>query len=293
MSAVMLIRIAIVISVMLMVVALGLRTEPGESTYLLNRPSLLARSLIAMNVIMPMIALLLVTSFDLKTPVKVALVALAISPLPPFLPAKRLNLTSHGYIYGIVVATAICSVILVPLTVWLLSWHYHSQHIAVMKVLLVVIVTVLAPLSIGLFIRRNWPARADHLAAILSKLGMGLLILSCIPVIVMLWQTLRSLIGDGTLAAAAVLSGSGLLVGHLMAGSDPQKRTVLALATASRHPGVALVAGISASAQAPRLVTAAVLLAFLVSLIVSAPYAAWRKRVDAATAAADVLARSS
>ena len=43
---------------------------------------------------------------------------------------------------------------------------------------------------------------------------------------------------------------------------------------------IALVAGISASAQTPRLVTAAVLLAFVVSVIVSAPYAAWRKRVD-------------
>jgi hypothetical protein len=41
------------------------------------------------------------------------------------------------------------------------------------------------------------------------------------------------------------------------------------------------VAGIGASAQTPRLITAAVLMAFLLSMIVSAPYAAWRKRVHA------------
>ena len=284
MDAALLIRIALVISVVLIVIALGLRSTPADATYVLSRPRLLVRSLVAMNVIMPLIAVLLVNSFNLKTPVEVALVALAISPLPPFLPAKRLNLTSHSYIYGIVVAAAVCSIALVPFTVWLLSLYYHSQRIAIVKVLLVVAVTVLVPLAIGLFIHRTWPARADHLAALLTKIGMGLVILALVPVLVMEWPTLRSLVGDGTLAAAAVLSGIGLFVGHMLAGSDPEKQTVLALATASRHPGVAVVAGISASVQAPRLVTAAVLLAFLVSMLVSAPYVNWRRRVHAAAA---------
>jgi BASS family bile acid:Na+ symporter len=278
----MLIRIAIVISVMLIVVALGLRYVLGDAAYLLHRPSLLVRSLLAMNVIMPLIAVWLVSSFDFKTPVKIALVALAISPLPPFLPGKRLKLTSHGYIYGIVVAAAVCSVVLVPVTASLLSAHFHTQHVGAIKVFLVVVITVLAPLFIGLFIQRIRPTRAPGLAATLYKLGMGLLIAACIPVLVMEWPTIRSLFGDGTVVAATVLSGLGLLVGHLLGGPDPENRTVLALATASRHPGVALVAGISASAQAPRLVTAAVLLAFVVSMIVSAPYGAWRKRVHAA-----------
>src|SRR5215469_12957535 len=281
MNAESILRIAIVISVVLIVIALGLRSTLADATYVLDRPRLLVRSLVAMNVIMPLIALLLVNSFALKTPVEVALVALAISPLPPFLPAKHLGLTSHGYIYGIVVAAAVCSVVLVPFTVWLLSLYYHSQHIAIVKVLLVVAVTGLEPVAIGLFIHRTWPARASHLATLLHRIGMGLVVLACVPVLVMEWPTIRSLVGDGTLVAAAVLSGIGLFVGHLMAGNDPEKQTVLALATASRHPGVALVAGISASTQAPQLIPAAVLLAFVVSVVVSAPYAAWRKRVHA------------
>jgi len=234
-----------------------------------------------MNVIMPLIAVWLVSSFDFKTPVKIALVALAISPLPPFLPGKRLKLTSHGYIYGIVVTAAVCSVVLVPVTASLLSAHFHTQHVGAIKVFLVVVITVLAPLIIGLFIQRIRPTQAPGLAAILYKAGMGLLIVACIPVLILEWPTIRSLFGDGTVVAMTVLSGLGLLIGHLLGGPDAENRTVLALATASRHPGVALVAGISASAQAPRLVTAAVLLAFVVSVVVSAPYAAWRKRVHA------------
>ena len=282
MDPAMVIRIAIVISVMLIVVALGLRCALADAAYLLEKPSLLVRSLVAMNVIMPLLALWLVSSFDLKTPVKVALVALAISPLPPFLPGKRLKLTSRGYIYGIVVAAAVCSVVLVPATASLLSAHFHTKHVSAVKVLLVVVVTVLAPLSIGLFIQRIRPTQAPALAAVLSRVGTALLLVACVPVLVMEWPTIRSLVGDGTLVAAIVLSSLGLLVGHVLGGPDPENRTVLALATASRHPGVALVAAISASVQAPRLVTAAVLLAFVVSMVVSAPYAAWRKRVHAA-----------
>jgi BASS family bile acid:Na+ symporter len=282
MDLAMLIRIAIVISVMLIVVALGLRCALADTAYLLRRPSLLVRSLVAMNIIMPLAAVWLVSSFDLKTPIKVALVALAISPLPPFLPGKRLKLTSHGYIYGIVVAAAVCSVVLVPITASLLAAHFHTQHVGAVKVFLVIVITVIAPLYLGLFIQRKRTTRAPALAAILYKAGMGLLVVACIPVLVMEWPTIRSLFGDGTVVAAVLLSGLGLLVGHLLGGPDPQNRTVLALATASRHPGVALVAGISASAQSPRLITAAVLFAFVVSMIVTVPYAAWRRRVHAA-----------
>jgi BASS family bile acid:Na+ symporter len=277
----MLTRIAILISVVLIGIALGLRYATADAGYLLQRPGLLARSLVAMNLIMPMVAVAIVSSFDFKTPVQVALIALSVSPLPPVLPGKRLNLRSHGYIYGIVVAAAVCSVVLVPLAASLLSTHFHTQHVSAVKVFIVVLLTVLAPLLIGIALQRIGASRASGLAAVLSKIGTVLLGVACIPVLVMEWPTIRSLFGDGTVVAAIVLSSLGLLVGHLLGGPDPQNRTVLALATASRHPGVALLAGIGASAQTPRLITAAVLLAFVLSMIVSAPYAAWRKRVHA------------
>lgn len=274
-----LIRIAILSSVVLIGIALGLRYPLADAGYLRHKPGLLVRSLVAMNLIMPLVALWLVLSFELKIPVKVALVALALSPLPPLLPGKRLNLTSHAYVYGIVVTAALCSVVLVPVAALLLGAHFHTQHVSPAKVFLVVVLTVLAPLAIGIFIQRVRAAPVPRLAAILSKVGTALLVVASISFLVMEWPTIRSLFGDGTVVAAIVLSGLGLLVGHLLGGPDPQNRTVLALATASRHPGVAMVAGISASVEAPRLVTAAVLLALVASVVVTAPYAAWRKRV--------------
>jgi len=276
-----LIRIVIVISVMLIVVALGLRYTPSDAGYLLHRRGLLLRSLIAMNVALPVIAIWIVTSFDLRTPVKVALVALAASPLPPLLPGKQLNLSSQGYVYGVVVAAAVCSIFLLPATAAILALRFHTRQVSVPKVFLVVAVTVLVPLGIGLFTQWMRPTGHKRLAEILSKSGIVLLGGACVPAIIMEWPTMRSLLGDGTAVVAVILSAIGLLVGHILGGPDPENRTVLALATASRHPGVAMVAA-SASFQPQRLVTAAVLLTFIASLITSVPYAAWRKRVHAA-----------
>jgi BASS family bile acid:Na+ symporter len=78
-----LVRIAIVISVMLIGVSLGLRYVVSEEGYLLHRPGLLVRSLVAMNIVIPLITVWLVTSFDLKTPVRVALVAWRSHPCHP------------------------------------------------------------------------------------------------------------------------------------------------------------------------------------------------------------------
>ena len=54
----------------------------------LRRPGLLARSLLAVLVVAPALAIALVWVFDLNREVAIALVALSISPLPPLLPSR-------------------------------------------------------------------------------------------------------------------------------------------------------------------------------------------------------------
>src|SRR5262245_57816837 len=85
---------AIVVSIFLMMFALGLKSAPGDATGLLRHPRLLVRSLVAMYLVMPLIVIVMVASFELRHEVKVALVALALSPVPPFLPDKQLKLVT-------------------------------------------------------------------------------------------------------------------------------------------------------------------------------------------------------
>ena len=71
------------------------------------------------------------------------------------------------------------------------------------------------------------------------------------------------------------------IVGHVLGSEEQGHRQVLALSTATRHPGIAMAI---ASANFPDLreTAPAVLLYVLVSAIVTAPYFIWRKKSHAA-----------
>src|SRR5690606_31475480 len=91
-----------------------------------------------------------------------------------------------------------------------------------------------------------------------------------------------SLVRQGTLTAIVVIAIAGIAAGHLLGGPDEDSRTVLAHATASRHPGVAIaVAGLTDQQLAPL----GVLLAVLVSALAVVPYSRWRKHRRAAATA--------
>ena len=68
----------------------------------------------------------------------------------------------------------------------------------------------------------------------------------------------------------------GLLVGHVMAGPDPQQAVVLALSSATRHPAIAL--SIAAANFPDERFAGTILLYVIVAAIVGIPYLVWRQR---------------
>jgi BASS family bile acid:Na+ symporter len=280
MNASALVRVLILLSLALLVLSLGVRSTGGDAGYLLRRPRLLGRSLIAMYVVMPLVVISLVTHLNLRPPVKIALAALSLSPIPPFLPGKQLKLAScEGYIYGLLVAASLVSIVSVPVFTAIIAAHLtHGSHVTSASVLRTVALSVLLPLAVGMALRRVWPERAPALAGLLHAVGVVLLVAGFLPVLIAQWGAVRAVVGDGTLIAVVVTACIGLFVGHVLGGPDPEQRTVLALATASRHPGVALAIA-SAGFPDQRLAPAAVLLAVLVDVAATAPYSAWRARL--------------
>jgi BASS family bile acid:Na+ symporter len=228
------------------------------------------------------VVILLVSRLELRPAVEVALAALAVSPVPPFLPGKQLKLASRQqYIYGLLVASAILSVVLVPLTTAICAaFVAQGAPVQPWTILRIMVLTVLLPLGLGVLVRRSVRSPLDHPAEIASRIGGALLIVALIPLVVVEFSGIRSLIGDGTLIAIVAFTMLGLVIGHVLGGPDAQNRTVLALATASRHPAVALAVASSLFPQ-QKLAPAAVLLSLIVGLIAAMPYTQWRKRVHA------------
>jgi hypothetical protein len=113
-----LIRLAITASVLLLVFALGLRATAEDATYVLRRPVLILRGFLAMGVIVPAVAAALAALFQLNPAVEIALLAMAVGPVPPILPGKLLRLGGRAsYVYGLLLAASLAAIVVVPLAI--------------------------------------------------------------------------------------------------------------------------------------------------------------------------------
>lgn len=275
-------------SIVLSVFAIGLKATFGDAIFLFRRPDQLLRAWLSMNVIMPMFALTLVLLFDLHPAVQIALVAVSVSPIPPIFPNKAFKAGgAENYTIGLLVGSAVLSVIVIPVAMELVERIVGIPlQMRARTVAWTVLTTIFLPLLVGIGVRYVAPKLADRLARPLAIVSLGLLILSALPVLVGMTRPMWSLIGDGTLLAFAAFGLVGFVVGHFLGGPGSANRSTLALASASRHPAVAL--GIAhANFPNQRFAVPAVFLYLMVVGVLSALYLPWGKRHDAVDTPAD------
>ncbi len=270
---------AIKVSLALTVFGFGLRAVPRDLVYLAHHRGLATRSFVAMSVVMPLVALWIAVMFDLVPAVKVALIALSLSPVPPFLPGKIAKAGGEqSYAIGLLTMSCLAAIITVPVSVLLLGGLFGVPfHIRPATIAGIVLTSVLIPLLAGAIVNHFAPARAEKLVKPISVIATIVLVAALLPILVTSWATIRSLFGNGTLVAIIALAAVGLAAGHMLGGPNETDRTVLGLSTATRHPAVAL-AIVTATFPNEKLVFPAVLLDMIVCAIACAPYVQWRKR---------------
>jgi bile acid:Na+ symporter, BASS family len=266
-----LILILLKVSIVLTVFALGLEATVGDATSLFRRPRELGRAFLSLNVVMPLVAVALAVTFDLKPPVKIALVALSVSPLPPMVPKQLFKAGGQrNYIVGLLTGAAVVAIFFTPLTMWIIGWFRSIPvHMSVTAVAAVVLQTILAPLFVGIIVRALLPALAQRIARPLGAAAFVLLMLFVLPVLFGHTRAIVSLMGDGTLLSLTGFAFVGYFVGHFFGGPDPEGRRVLAISTASRHPGMA-VAIARTNFPEERLAVPAVALYLIIAVIVCA-----------------------
>ena len=260
-------------STFLVVFKLGTAANAQSIFFLFERPSLLLRSLLSMSIIMPVCAVALAAALDLKTAVKWALVTLAISPVPPFLPIKQINAGgSAPYAISLLIVEALAAIVFVPGAVVLCGLVFHNDaHIGISTVMLIILATVLVPLALGMLVRRFAPNLAEKISDPVGRVGSVLLLIGLACVALINVGGMVSLFGDGTIVAIVTFSVLGMVVGHALGGPKHAERAVLALASATRHPGIAL-AIITANWPDHKSALAAILLFVVVTMIVPIPY---------------------
>ncbi|HAK92830.1 MAG TPA: Na+-dependent transporter, partial [Massilia timonae] len=126
-----LVALALHASLLLLALGIGLDIARGDGLYVLRRPRLLLRALLAVAVVVPLVAALLVALLPLKESVEIAIVLMAVSPLPPIVLAKEIRFGGRKpYAYGLLVAVALLSIVTVPAAVAILAWLFDA-HAAV------------------------------------------------------------------------------------------------------------------------------------------------------------------
>jgi BASS family bile acid:Na+ symporter len=274
-----LIVITLKFSIALNIFVLGLSATYRDATHVFRKPNKFLRAFVSMNVIMPLVAVALALVLDLNQAARVILVALSLSPVPPVLPRKALKAGGHeNYAVGLLVAASVVAIVFIPLAVELIERVFGVPlQMPALAVATILVPYLLVPLALGMAVRAVAPAMADRLIKPVGMVAIALLVLSALPILLIAGQSFRSVIGDGTLVAFVAFALAGLAAGHLLGGPDPEDRTVLALYSSARHPGVAIAI---AQVNFPELnlALAAALLALIVAAIVSAPYLQWTKR---------------
>src|SRR5882757_577285 len=110
-----LILLVLKISIVLSVFALGLKATFADTTYLFRHPGELVRALLSMHVLMPVVALAMIQTFNLHPAVKIALAGLSVSPVPPIFPKKAFKTGGKDdYTIGLLVATAVLAIVIIP-----------------------------------------------------------------------------------------------------------------------------------------------------------------------------------
>lgn len=274
------------VSVFLIVFSLGLEETWASATSLLRRPGRLVRSLLSVNVIMPLFAAAVAAMFRLSPAVKVALIFLAVSPLPPILPQRQLKVGGRAdYVYGLITALSLFSIAFVPLAIEILGKVFGRDiHVGPFFVAKIVFRTILLPTGLGMLVHRWAPDFATKASALLGKIGNVLLLVGMVPLLIVAWRPAVSLVSQGDLIAMVVFIAVGLLTGHLLGGPDPSERKTLALATASHHPGLAIAVAAANFPAQRLLIAAAVVLYLLVNTVILVPYNMWCKRYMAGEA---------
>jgi len=258
-------------SIFLTVFALGLQATFADATFLFRRPGLLARGFISMSVMMPLVALILVMTFRLEPEVEIALVALSVSPVPPVFPKKALKAGGEeNYTIGLLVATVVLSIVAIPIALEIFERVTGVPlHLSALSISAIVFKTVLAPLLGGIVLRAVASSFANRITKPIGILAAVLLILGALPALLVLIRNNLQFLAGVTLLCFAAFALIGYLIGHLFGGPDPQDRSVLAMATASRHPALALAIA-HANFPQQKLVVPTVILYLIVSGVVTA-----------------------
>jgi BASS family bile acid:Na+ symporter len=269
----------------LIMLAVGLRSSWSELSELRRRPRLILRSLLVIDVLVPLLALLVVRLVPMPPMEAGMILLIAICPAAPLFLRKARGAGARG---ATALNVLLVASLLAPISValWLTAFDRGGAlplSFPPGVVSRVVLGSIVLPLALGMLFRRYRPAAAERVASLLDKVSAAVLILAAVAVVALARPVLSDFVPGALIALAIVTLGSALM-GHLAGGPLLADRAAVGYAAAFGNPAIALAIvararpDLSAELAAP---LAAYLLLRALALV---PYGLWLKRARRRTA---------
>lgn len=257
---------------------LGLGLLPRELVWAWRHPGLILKSLFAVLVAVPAIALVVARSLDLPRPAEVGIVLMAIAPGAPIALQRSLGAGGErSFAPGLQVTVALLAALSMPVSIALLDWLYEATASASpWHIVRQVSIVQLLPLALGVATARLLPRFATWVAPLVGRAWKVLLLVLVVLAIVGFWRVMVAA-GPRVALAAALTTLGALAVGHWLGGPDRGTRTAVAITSAARNPGLALL--VAALNDAPAAVRATLLTYMIVAAFTILPYVLGRSRL--------------
>jgi predicted Na+-dependent transporter len=247
----------------------------------LRNPRLVAVALVLNFAVAPLLAWLVTTILPLDRGHANGLFLLAGAAGAPFLP--KLVETARGepaVAAAMMVLLTAGTILFMPFGLPLMIPGLQADAWGIARPLVLFIVL---PLAVGILIKRYAAAAAARAAPVLAAIGNASLLLFFALLIMLNSRALLGVIGSGAILAALLFIIGLLAIAWLLGQITPDSRETVALATAARNFGAALVP--AASSFGDSKVTLMLIVSAIVCLVITFLAAAWmRKRKSLAVA---------
>src|SRR5213083_1262184 len=259
--------VAMLTFVLSSMLAMGLSLRISEIIHPLRSPRLVALSLVANFIVMPVAALALARLLLLQLPFAVGLLVLGSAAGAPFLPKlAQIAKGNLAFAVGLMVMLMVITVGYLPLV---LPVFLPGVSINPTKIARSLFFLMLVPLAVALAVNARFPSVAAHTKPLLNRISNLSLIALVLLLVVTNIKNVLAVFGTGGILAGLLFIAVAFAGGWWLGGPTTDTRRVLALGTAQRNIAASLVVG-SQSFSDPKVVVMVVVVA-IVGLLILMP----------------------
>jgi BASS family bile acid:Na+ symporter len=242
--------------------ALGLSQTVKQIIEPLKNVRLTISAIVASYIILPLLAASIARLFGLDPALRYGLVLVAMAAGaeagPIFTAKSNANVSLSG---GILAMSIGITIIYLPL---MLGMLLPDVHFDVGKLLLKLILTIVAPLLLGLFIRSRFAKIAHTAEKYLHMISRLFMILLLFTLIGLYYKQIIGLFGTYAILAGAVFVVAGFGIGYLLGWPEEQStRLAMGFMHGARNLSVAVIAASSAFSDQPNVMLMIAVMAIL------------------------------